>query len=34
LCQDDGNLVIYKGGHTPHPSTALWATNTCAGCQD
>jgi hypothetical protein len=31
-CQDDGNLVLYQGGVDPRPETALWATNTCAGC--
>jgi hypothetical protein len=34
ICQDDGNLVIYRGGQVPHPSTAIWSTNTCAGCGD
>ena len=30
LCQDDGNLVVYRGGQQPQPSTALWATGTNA----
>ncbi len=31
VCQDDGNLVIYRGGVPWSPDTALWATNTYAG---